>query len=392
MLIISDHARERGRAANDVTSYLACQKEWGPDRDRDWPKIKDNVLHRFDRQGYPIPDYKPEIWYDAGRIVLDPDNHAILKYKIIPATLSSELSGRDMEAMRRLDLRIIRKDFRARMPRSIFTDKGKKQVKKPLHSLSAIAMRTTRFRKENGMISWIDREGSDTIRKYALGRMPRANIDANSTQGMRSPTLFEQEDSRNSNKGKYLSRAGRRALPDEVRKERARKEEERMQKLHAAHNEVKEQLTARVCAKRKRDDDGMSEPEEDLPQRKRSRAKDPLQVSPSDPNIASSFLTTPSPRVQSQHTNSSLPAQPLAGHKRSHEQVSSDDKEPYERQSKRRHSQVEPSQPTTSSTSCSHPPPRSLRHQPPSHTLGETASGNPVSTSAGDINDSGENP
>lgn len=237
---MSDHPREHGVAANDVTSYLACQKEWGPDRDRDWPKIKDNVLHRFERQNYPIPDYTPEVWYHEGRIVLDPDNHAILRYEIIPATLSSELSGRDMEAMRRLDLRITRGDFRARMPRTVLSrGNGRTQVEKPLHTLSAIGMRTTRFRKENGMVSWTEREGSGTIRQHTLDRMPHANVDANSTQGLSLPTLFEQENSRSSNKGKFLKRAGTRALSDGTRKERAIKEEERLERLHAAHIEAK---------------------------------------------------------------------------------------------------------------------------------------------------------
>ena len=165
LLIFSDHPRERGIAANDVTSFLPSQKAWGPDRDLHWPNIKDNVLHRFERKGYPIPDYQPEVWYYEGKVVLDSDNHAILNYEVLPATLSSELSGRDIEAIKRLDLRIGRKDFRARMPSTIFTkDKNKPQSTKPLHTLSAIGMRTTRFRKENGLISWTEREGGDNIR------------------------------------------------------------------------------------------------------------------------------------------------------------------------------------------------------------------------------------
>lgn len=149
---------------------------------------------------------------------------------------------------------------------------------------------TTRFRKENGVFSWTDRRGSGTIRKLALDRMPWANIGANSTQGMSLPTLFEQEDSRISNRGKHLSRAGSGALPDEVREERAGKDEKRMRKLHTAHNEAKKPLTAHVWPNCRRDEDEMFEAEEELPRRKRSRAKDPLQVSPSDPNIALSFL------------------------------------------------------------------------------------------------------
>lgn len=225
LLTVSDHARERGIAANDVTSFLPSQKEWGPDRDTDWPKIENNVLHRFERDNYPIQEYKPTVWYNEGRVILDADNHSILNYKVLPATLSSELSGRDMESMKRLDLRISHKDFRARMPRTILKKSdGNGLVERPLYSLSAIGMRTNRFRKENGLISWTEREGTNSIRSYTMKRMPQANITANSTQGMSVPTLFEQEDSRTWNKGKYLARAGRHALSDDTRKERARKE------------------------------------------------------------------------------------------------------------------------------------------------------------------------
>lgn len=55
------------------------------------------------------------------KIVLNSDDHAILKYDVLPAAFSSEISGRDMEAMKRPDLRIGRKDFRARMPSKILT-------------------------------------------------------------------------------------------------------------------------------------------------------------------------------------------------------------------------------------------------------------------------------
>lgn len=70
--------------------------------------------------------------------------------------------------------------------------------------------------------------------------MPQANITANSTQGMPVPTLFELEDFRTSNRGKHLARAGPRALSDENRKERAQRENERLQRLHVDHIEAKQ--------------------------------------------------------------------------------------------------------------------------------------------------------
>lgn len=91
-----------------------------PDRDNDLPKIENNVLHRFERDNHPVPAYTPTVWYDRGQVILDPNNHPILRYEVLLATLYSALSERDMEAMKRLDLRISPKDFRARMSRTIF--------------------------------------------------------------------------------------------------------------------------------------------------------------------------------------------------------------------------------------------------------------------------------
>lgn len=160
------------------------------------------------------------------------DSNPILKYEIILATLFSKLSGRDMEAMKRLDSRIRRKYFRARIPSTIMTGgESKNKVRKPLYS--ALGMRTTCFRKENELILWKDREGSDSIPGYMRARICQANIDANSTQGMRLPTLLEQEESRSSSKEQFLAWASARALLDD-KKKRGAKEEERIQKLRGA--------------------------------------------------------------------------------------------------------------------------------------------------------------
>lgn len=334
MLILLDHPRERGIAVNDVTSFLPSQKEWGPDRDIDWPKVENNVLHRFERQGYPIPDYKPEVWYHAGRIVLDMDNNAILKYKVIPATLSSELSGRDMEAMERLDLRISRKDFRARMPSTILTkDKNKPQRIKPVYTLSALGMRTARFRQENGLISWTKREGGVNIRKFLLRRMPQANIAANSTQGMPFPTLFEQEDARKVNKGQYPNRAGRRALSENARVERAEKEQQRVEKFYTADIEAENKAAMRSGGKRKREV-GLSTTEEELQRIKRVRQDLAQQTSESisDSTLLPEFA--PLSDSMPQYRVHPVSEPPTRGRKRSREELSTNDDEDLELPSK----------------------------------------------------------
>lgn len=83
---------------------------------------------------------------------MDLENHPILDYVDLHATISTEFSGRDMEAIVRLDPRISRNDFRARMPstRRIGRDG---QIVKPSYGVSAISMRMLRFRMENGLLA-----------------------------------------------------------------------------------------------------------------------------------------------------------------------------------------------------------------------------------------------
>lgn len=337
-------------AANDVTSYLPSQKEWGPDRDNDWPKIEDNVLHRFERDNYPVPEYTPAVWYDRGRVVLDPDNHPILRYEVLPATLSSALSGRDMEAMKRLDLRISRKDFRARMPRTIFKKGiGNGWVEKPLYSLSTIGMRTDRFRKANGLISWTGREGSDNIRSYVRKSMPRANILTNSTQGMPVPTLFEQEDSRTSNKGKHLNRAGRRALSGDTRRGRAQKENERLQRLLVDHIEVNKEARTQNDLKRKREEAWLDDAK-DLQEAKRTREHFALLPPWSTSALALPPQVIPSPHAQPRSELDCYSVPRKFDYKRSRENAFSDDQQEVNRPLKCQKVQMVPDQPIARST------------------------------------------
>ena len=61
------------------------------------------------------PTYKVEWMFHEGRVVLSLDNHPIKDYKDIPLTVSSRVEGALMEAIRRLDPRIIIPDFWARL-------------------------------------------------------------------------------------------------------------------------------------------------------------------------------------------------------------------------------------------------------------------------------------
>ena len=152
------------------------------------------------------------------------DSLPLLDYKDIPATLSSALEGRDMEAIKRTDPRIRQRDFIARMPLKYTSDGG---IRKKAQSASSIGMKMTRFRQEHGMLSWVGREGSRTIRDALWSNLPQWNKTHNSIRGLKPPTELEKEKVREGNQGKFNKNAGRRALPESERARRRKKKEER---------------------------------------------------------------------------------------------------------------------------------------------------------------------
>lgn len=244
-LTTSDHAREKGAAPNDETSYLASQKKWGPDPERNWPQI----LHRPERNELPAPDYPIGILRYNGKIVLDLDNRPILDYVDLPATLSTEFSGQHMETITRLDPRISHKDFRARMPK---TRKGRRgQTLKP-YSLSAIAMRMARFRRKHGLSSWIQHEGSKNQNKLPMSQLSQGNTEADSTQRVLSPSPVAQANANSEKKGERATRAGRQALSVKATQERDDKNTSKLSKLRAAESEANGQIRVEISTKRKR--------------------------------------------------------------------------------------------------------------------------------------------
>lgn len=211
------YPRERGPGHDDVTSFLESQKDWGPERDKNWA----DILYVFQKgQNHQDPTYTLKIWKFHGKIVISAyDDRPMRLFKDVPDTLSSALHGRDMEAMKRIDPRIQQRDFMARMPLRHTTQAG---TRRPLQSASSIGMRMTRFRQQQGLLSWIGRDGSQTIRNALWERLPPENKLANSIRGLEPPSIAEQQDIKKGNAGKFLNRAGRRALTSE---ERARRKE-----------------------------------------------------------------------------------------------------------------------------------------------------------------------
>lgn len=227
-----DHPRESGIEPDDVTSFLESQKSWGPERDKNWPEILYTFEKKDDRRD---PAYSVKRWKVGTRLVLSGlDSLPLLDYRDIPATLSSALEGRDMEAIKRIDPRIKQRDFIARMPMKYTTKRG---IRKSVQSATSIGMKMTRFRQKNGLLSWVGREGSQTIRDALWESLPEWNKRNNSIRGLKPPTEWEQEKVREGNIGKFDKNAGDRALPEDVRNERKAKKQKRLQRLRGEEGE-----------------------------------------------------------------------------------------------------------------------------------------------------------
>lgn len=166
--------------------------------------------------------------------MLDPYNDPVLQWNEIPLVLSSKYEGYDMEVVRRLNPNIGFRDFRARMPRVII--KGQN----PMDSwgLSTLSMRNTRFRLASCCLAWVDREGSNMLKAYLDTLLPEKCRDKNSTEDFRDLTRVEVDLAKLANKGKFLKRAGERALDKATRQSRNEVEQKRLEELFVEHNKI----------------------------------------------------------------------------------------------------------------------------------------------------------
>lgn len=193
-----DHERGEGIASEDITSYLESQRGWGPERDGrnedgsyregNWPEI----LYQIQKPGNFLqsdPQYPGGVdWLYHGRIVLSVhDNLPLLKYDTLPDTISSKITGLEMEALLRLNPKVKTRDIVGRMPMYYLSDEGRRLL---LYTSSTISMRTSRFRKENALMCWRTRGGTDRtndmIKAYLEEREPLA-IQVGSVQGVGHP-------------------------------------------------------------------------------------------------------------------------------------------------------------------------------------------------------------
>ncbi len=209
MLTWAAYPRERGTAAEDITAFHPDQKDWAFEERH----LRPDILHQYEKRGYQNPCYPVQIWLHHGAVVLDNQNQPILDFHNMPKAISSQVEGGLQEAITREDSRIEANDFRVRM---LLDPKGRGVNSTPC--LSAIGMRRSRFRWRAGYLSWTPRTGSDDLKKYLDSILPAHCKAANSTRDFRELKPSEVKRMTLENRGKYLSRAGKRLLSPAARK------------------------------------------------------------------------------------------------------------------------------------------------------------------------------
>lgn len=186
----------RGSTPDDVTSncsYLG-QNKWRFDREYGWDSILDadgNKVMFLANKPERLEETIAELWIHKGLVMLDIDDHPVLKWQGIPLCFSSKLEGCRMEALRKVFPWLKGADFRARMPRLVRTRNGIE----PLPKASTFGQRMSRFREKTGCAAWVERAGTAERKKQVFPELSERLDGASSTQGM-TPVLPRPFDGR----------------------------------------------------------------------------------------------------------------------------------------------------------------------------------------------------
>lgn len=114
---------------DDVTSYMEAYHTWGPERVN-----RPEILFQYDPPDESLnPTYDPKVWYDQQRIVLGYNNIPVRRWSHLPATISSRITGQEVEALLRLDRRSELADLMARMPKKEQSAEGMSSTTPILH-------------------------------------------------------------------------------------------------------------------------------------------------------------------------------------------------------------------------------------------------------------------
>ncbi|KAL2038871.1 hypothetical protein N7G274_008393 [Stereocaulon virgatum] len=194
------HGNKGGKHPTNYTSFLPKDKDFGPLRAN-----RPDILFRITRDGqYSV---QPAGYLlDEGRIVLDAFDHGIRDFPHLPKVLSSELEGHDIEYYCRQNAQLTDYDLIARMP-NYWGGKGNSEWKTPRGG--TINQRAQRYRGTAGLISWNQREGTQSKNDYILSLIPGwcKNPAVNSIKHFRDLEKAERVAVTKQNEGKMLSRA-----------------------------------------------------------------------------------------------------------------------------------------------------------------------------------------
>lgn len=184
-----EHERKSSFTPGDITSYLESHSTWGADRggeydspdysEGNWPPI----LYELRRPGnYSKSNYpEAEIWKYSGRVVLSvQDSRPLRKFENLPDTISTKISGLELETIMRLDPRVEARDIRGRMPMYYINETGKRVQ---AFTVATLAMRSHRFRAKEALLCWTERAGSNNTNELILNWLkehePRAFQEGN---------------------------------------------------------------------------------------------------------------------------------------------------------------------------------------------------------------------
>ncbi len=95
------HDRGAGKETHNVTAYLPADRDFGGDFDDRPPALK-QIERRADQHKKKPKGVKTHL----GRVLLDPYGHPIRNFPELPATLSTEMKGWEVEHHLRKDLAI----------------------------------------------------------------------------------------------------------------------------------------------------------------------------------------------------------------------------------------------------------------------------------------------
>ena len=211
----------RGWDANDETAFFERQKDWNGEERQCWSTIANGIRNRFEPRDYKGPQQTVGWIYFGDMVVLDQDKHPVRDFKDMPATLSSAVEPWLLEAISRIDGRISKVDFQARMP---WTSTSKNGICKQLITPAALGNKTMRFRELHGLIAWTPKAGSDPWKKFILSRMSPEQVANNSTEGLGEFSHEEIRAAKTGNGASSSKKAENSKLSNTSRSERRRKQ------------------------------------------------------------------------------------------------------------------------------------------------------------------------